>query len=332
MRTGYLLRVLPDVLRLEPALVERPWGGRRLERFGRSLPDVVPIGESWEIADLAIGGEPFAALCTLVVDGPLRGASLADLIDRYGSELMGSAAPTTDGRFPILVKLLDARQHLSVQVHPPDDVARSDPSIRSKNESWYLLDAEPGSTIWFDILADVTHDDLTQALGGRGVVDLLGRLPAEVGAFHHIPAGRVHALGAGVLVLEVQTPSDTTFRIYDWSEEYERPDRELHGPVALESIVRSDPAAVSLAAMSTPGVRALVSTPDYWMKEHRTRTGRVSLDPRAELRVVTVARGRVILGGEILETGASRILPASSKLLGPLACSPDAVVIETGIV
>ncbi|MEX2654715.1 MAG: type I phosphomannose isomerase catalytic subunit [Acidimicrobiia bacterium] len=324
--------MLPDVLRLEPALVERPWGGRRLERFGRSLPDVVPIGESWEIADLAIGGEPFAALCTLVVDGPLRGASLADLIDRYGSELMGSAAPTTDGRFPILVKLLDARQHLSVQVHPPDDVARSDPSIRSKNESWYLLDAEPGSTIWFDILADVTHDDLTQALGGRGVVDLLGRLPAEVGAFHHIPAGRVHALGAGVLVLEVQTPSDTTFRIYDWSEEYERPDRELHGPVALESIVRSDPAAVSLAAMSTPGVRALVSTPDYWMKEHRTRTGRVSLDPRAELRVVTVARGRVILGGEILETGASRILPASSKLLGPLACSPDAVVIETGIV
>ncbi|MEX2280358.1 MAG: type I phosphomannose isomerase catalytic subunit [Acidimicrobiia bacterium] len=324
--------MLPDVLRLEPILVERPWGGRRLERFGRSLPEVALIGESWEIADLAIGGEPSEALCTPVVDGPLRGASLAELIDRYGSELMGSATPTTDGRFPILVKLLDARQHLSVQVHPPDGVARSDPSIRSKNESWYLLDAEPGSNLWFDILADVTHDDFAQALGGRGVVDLLGRLPAEVGAFHHIPAGRVHALGAGVLVLEVQTPSDTTFRIYDWSEEYERPDRELHGPVALESIVRGDPAAVSLAATSTPGERALVSTPEYWMKEHRTRTGRFSLDPDAELRVVTVARGQVILGGETVETGASRILPASSKLLGPLACSPDAVVIETGIV
>lgn len=324
--------VLPDVLRLEPILVERPWGGRRLARLGRSLPEAVLIGESWEIADLAIGGESPEALSTPVADGPLRGVSLAELIERYGAELLGSAEPTADGRFPILVKLLDARQHLSVQVHPPDDVARSDPAIRSKNESWYLIDAEPGSMLWFDILADVTDDDLARSLGGRGVVDLLGELPAEAGAFHHIPAGRVHALGAGVLVLEVQTPSDTTFRMYDWSEEYERPDRELHGPVALESIVRSDPAAVSLAAMSTPGVRALVSTPDYWMKEHRTRTGRVSLDPRAELRVVTVARGRVILGGEILETGASRILPASSKLLGPLACSPDAVVIETGIV
>lgn len=329
---GYLLWVLPDVLRLEPILVERPWGGRRLARFGRSLPEEVLIGESWEIADLAILGESSEAMSTPVAEGPLRGVSLTELIDRYGSELLGSAEPTADGRFPILVKLLDARQHLSVQVHPPDDVARSDPSIRSKNESWYLLDAEPGSTLWFDILADVTDDDLARALGERGVVDLLGRLPAEVGAFHHIPAGRVHALGAGVLVLEVQTPSDTTFRMYDWSEEYERPVRELHSQAALESIVRDDPAVVSLPATNTPAVRTLVSTPDYWMKEHRTRTGRISLDTSAELRVVTVAAGRVVLGGETVDAGSSRVLPASSKQFGPVACSPDAVVIETGIV
>lgn len=324
--------VLLDVLRLEPILVERPWGGRRLSDFGRSLPEGALIGESWEIADLATGDRSAEAMCTHVADGPLRGASLAELIDRFGTELLGSAEPAGDGRFPLLVKLLDAREHLSVQVHPPDDVARSDPSIRSKNESWYVLDAEPGSMLWFDVLPDATSEDLAAAVGRSAFVDLVGRLSAEVGAFHHIPAGRVHALGAGVVVLEVQTPSDTTFRIYDWGEEYERPDREIHGPEALDSIVRKDSTAVSVPAATTPGVRSLVSTPDYWMREHRVQTGRISLDTRAELRVVTVARGQVVLGGETVGTGSSRILPAASKLLGPVAGSPDAVLIETGIV
>lgn len=328
---GYLLQVLPDVLRLEPILVERPWGGRRLSDFGRSLPEGALIGESWELADLATGHESDGAMCTPVADGPLRGASLAELIDRFGTELLGSAEPAGDGRFPLLVKLLDAREHLSVQVHPPDDIARSDPSIRSKNESWFVLDAEPGSMLWFDIHPDATSEDLAAAVGRRGVVDLLGRFGAEIGAFHHIPAGRVHALGAGVVVLEVQTPSDTTFRIYDWSEEYERPTRELHGDEALKSIVRSDPTAVSVPAATAPGVRSLVSTPDYWMREHRTRTGWISLDSHAELRVITVARGQVVLGGETVPAGSSRVLPASSKVLGPVAGSPDAVLIETGI-
>lgn len=320
--------MLADVLAFEPLAVERPWGGRRLERFGRSVPPSTRVGESWEIADLIEGSEE---RCTPVVGGPHAGATLSELIDRHGAELLGSAGPTPDGRFPLLVKMLDARQHLSVQVHPPAAVAAADPSIRAKNESWYVLAAEPGSKMWFDIRADVDDEQVDAAVGHQTIVGLLGTVPARVGDFHHIPAGRVHALGAGVLVLEIQTPSDTTFRIYDWNVEYDRAERTLHPEEARASIVRGDQSAISAAVSDVPGVRSLVTTPDYWIKEHRSDGGPVRLDERRELRVVTVVGGEVTVGGETIRTGASRMFPASSSLLGSLAATSGSVVIETGI-
>lgn len=320
--------MLADVLAFEPLVVERPWGGRRLERLGRSLPPSVLVGESWEVADLVAGSEE---RCTPVAGGPHAGATLSELIDRHGVELLGSAGPTPEGRFPLLVKLLDAREHLSVQVHPPSTVADADPSIRAKNESWYVLDAVSGSEVWFDIRADVTDEQVDSAVGHQAFVELLGTVPARVGDFHHIPAGRVHALGAGVLVLEIQTPSDTTFRIYDWNVEYDRAARPLHPEGARASIIRGDQSAISAAVSDIPGVRSLVSTPDYWIREHRSDGSPILLDERRELRIVTVVEGEVSVGNETISRGTIRMLPAGSSLLGPLAAAPGSVVIETGI-
>ena len=323
--------MLADALRLDPLLVERPWGGRRLEGFGRVLPADVSIGESWEIADLPATATT-EERCTVVAEGPLAGVSLSELITRFGAGLLGSAEPAPDGRFPLLVKLLDAREHLSVQVHPPHHVAAGDPGIRAKTESWYVLDAGEDAVLWFDVRTDVADTELAAAIGTPAIVDLLGRVPATIGAFHHIPAGRVHALGAGVIVLEIQTPSDTTFRIYDWTREYARPSRRLHPRDAVRSIERHDESAASLAASREPGVRQLVSSPDYWIREHRSDGGPIMLDDRAELRIVTVVAGSVALGDETLARGDSRLLPAASSLLGRLDASDGSILVETGLV
>jgi mannose-6-phosphate isomerase len=316
--------MLPDQIRLEPILVDRPWGGRRLERLGRKLAPGVLIGESWELADLEGSGDE---ACTPVADGPLAGASISALLDRYGTELLGSAAPTDDGRFPLLVKLLDAREHLSVQVHP--SIAAAD--VRPKTESWYVIDAEEDASVWFGVRSDVASDVFADAAGTPDVVGMLNRLPATAGEFHHIPAGRVHALGAGVMVLEVQTPSDTTFRIYDWTDEYERKSRELHIEAAMASITRDDPAAFSLGVADTAS-RDLVRSPHYWMREHVAQEGGVSLDDRPELRFVTVVAGEAVLGDQTLTVGDSRLLPARSNLFGRIETTEGAVVIETGLV
>ena len=322
--------MLPDVLRLEPLLVERPWGGRRLARLGKVLPAGALVGESWEVADLAPTAHE-GARCTRVTGGPLEGSVLADLIERHGAELLGSVGPTYDGRFPLLVKFLDAAEHLSVQVHPPDEIAELDPAFRAKTESWYVMDADPGSTLWFDIRTDIDDATFAGAAGSSSVVPMLGVVPARVGDFHHIPAGRVHALGAGVIVLEIQTPSDTTFRIYDWSEEYSRTPRPLHVREALRSVVRGDPTAISAAASAVPGARELVRTSAYWIREHRAGDAAIALDQAPELRVLAVMAGEISLGGEVVGVGEVRVLPASSGAFGGFEHSDDAVVIESGI-
>ncbi len=318
------------MLCFEPLSVERPWGGRRLAEFGRRLPADRWVGESWEIADLGPGGDG-GERCTRVATGPLAGSSPADLIDAYGEGLLGSVAPDPHHGFPLLVKLLDARENLSVQVHPPAAVAEALPDARTKTESWYVVRADPGSVAWFDIRDEVSNDELHEAIGSPGIVPLLGRAPAQAGEFHHIPAGRVHALGAGVLVLEVQTPSDTTFRLYDWSEEYSRPPRSIHVAEARQSIVRSDPAAISREAMERPGARDLVRGPAYWMRQHVAERGRVHLDGRSEMRVVTVVAGEASVGDVRLGMADSCLLPASSSGLGVIETSEGAVVVESGL-
>lgn len=322
--------MLPDLLRFDPLLAERPWGGRRLSALGRTLPDNADVGESWEVADLPADTSTDER-CTLVAQGELAGLRLVDLIERFGAEFMGSAGPGADGRFPLLVKLLDAREHLSVQVHPPDDVAQTDPSIRAKSESWYILDAVDGARLWLDVRADTTSEQLAEAMASSAIVDVLGEIPAHPGDFHHIPAGRVHALGAGVMVFEIQTPSDTTFRIYDWTAMYHREERELHPRRALESIVRGDPAAVSVAATSRSGRRMLVETVDYWLCEHHVPGGRVELDPRPELRVLMVVKGSLDAAGDRIAAGEVVMLPASSALFQRMEGTPGTVVLEAGI-
>jgi mannose-6-phosphate isomerase len=215
---------------LTPLYKQKIWGGRNLERlYGKPLPAATPIGESWELADL-VEGE-----CG-IANGPRAGQSLRQVVAEAGRDLMGKTPLLGNGRFPLLLKLLDAVENLSVQVHPDDEAAKAIPGAALKTECWYVLASEGGS-IYKGVKEGVTADSFRRALAEDDVSNLLMRFDVGPGDFHYLPAGTVHALGAGVVVAEVQTPSDTTYRVSDWGR-----GREIHVERAMQCIHFEPPA------------------------------------------------------------------------------------------
>lgn len=240
---------------LAPILKEKVWGGRRLERLGKALPPGVNIGESWEVADLGStsvsGGGGGAERSRVAAGGPHAGRTLHELMDEWGDDLLPRRLRTAPGDFPLLVKFLDAREHLSIQVHPSPAYAAAHPDAHLKTECWYVLDAEPvegqAPVIYKGIRPGVTPDDFRRLIAAQRVPEAMLAVPAIRGQLHNLPSGTCHALGAGVLVAEVQTPSDTTFRVYDWAKEYGRAGRELHVEQSLACIdFAPAPAAAAL--------------------------------------------------------------------------------------
>ena len=265
-----------------------------------------------------------------VLDGPFAGARLRTVVAEAREALMGPVPPTPDARFPLLFKLLDAREHLSVQVHPHEAYVAAHPEARLKTESWYIIDADPGASLYLDVTLETTRAEVEAVMGTPDIVPLLGERPAVPGAFHHVPAGLIHALGAGTFVAEVQTPSDTTFRIYDWAKEYGRAPRQLHPAESLGSIVLRPDAAFSLDAMSSTGVRELVRNDHYWMREHRVEAGTGDLAPTPGPTILNVTRGAIVLDDLELSRGTTAIVPASSNV--STFEGSGAVVMEMGLV
>lgn len=219
----------PYPICFDPIFKISVWGGRGLASYlGKSLPPDVPVGESWEMVDLP---EDQSVAAT----GPARGTALHDLLELWGRDLLGSAA-LDGGRFPLLVKYIDAHQNLSVQVHP-DQAAADRLGGRPKSEAWYIMDVAPGGAIYVGLQDGTTAEDLRQAIDANTVEDLLVKLEVQPGDLVPVPPGTVHAIGEGVLLAEVQQPSDTTYRVYDWGRVgLSGKPRDLHVDQALEAI------------------------------------------------------------------------------------------------
>jgi|GEM_PF-378396 len=272
-----------------PVLLEKVWGGRRLSAFGKQLK--AAVGESWEVADLATtsaGGAGGQGISSIVTNGPLTGRSLHELMKLV--PLVPASHPAT--AYPLLVKFLDAAENLSVQVHPSPAYARENPSAALKSECWYILAAQPEAKIYKGLQPGTTKETFQKALtSGKGIADLLVSVPAIVGECHYLPSGTCHALGAGALVLEVQTSSDTTFRIFDWG----RTGRELHIPQALACIDFENPApaAVTLRAVPREGpipAGSQITTPDFQVFVRHI--GPEGLDLTTHVGPFTVIAGR----------------------------------------
>ncbi len=211
--------------KFRPIYVEKIWGGRNIERlFARQLPRDKDIGESWELSDLDQGAG-------VVVNGPAAGETLTDLTRQLGEELLGPASPTPEVRFPLLLKYLDANDILSLQVHPdPQAAERIGGDARTKTECWYVLESRDGF-IYKGLKDGVEPEEFRKAARSDAVGELVRRVDVRAGDFHYLPAGTVHALGKGVVVAEVQTPSDTTYRVTDWGR-----GRDIHLEMSMQCI------------------------------------------------------------------------------------------------
>ena len=217
-----------------PHLADRVWGGRDLERFGRDLPPGRTIGETWEISAIPGGS-------SVVRGGPDDGRTLIDLLERSADAIIGDVPVPSGARFPLLVKLLDARQPLSIQLHPRDAEAITIEGDREgsvgKTEAWVILDAEPNAEIIHGLAPGVDTPALYErlrSLGGAAIPDDEVRdwfrfVPVRAGDVVFVPAGTIHALGAGIVLAEVQQSSDLTYRLYDWGRPgADGQPRELH--------------------------------------------------------------------------------------------------------
>ncbi len=193
-------------LRLEPALHARVWGGRRLATLlGKTLPTDDPYGESWEMHDSA-----------RVADGPLAGQTIGDVLATYGATLAGPANDPSKG-MPLLAKLIDANDWLSVQVHPNDaQAALLEGEPRGKTEAWYVIEAEPGARLVIGVQPGSSRETIEAAIHANRLEELLVYAAVEAGDVLYVRAGTIHALGPGLLIYEIQQSSDTTYRLYDW--------------------------------------------------------------------------------------------------------------------
>lgn len=214
----------------KPLYMERVWGGRELETvFGRTLPDATtPFGESWEIVDR----DPEQSV---VIGGPLEGKTLHELWSQHREEIFGAGLPDSE-RFPILIKILDARDDLSIQVHPP--VAKAAAlGGEPKTEMWFIADAAPEANLYVGLKKGVSRADFEDAITTGTVEDCVHAIHPKSGESIFIPSGRLHAIGAGLLIHEIQQNSDTTYRVFDWNRVgLDGKPRALHVEESLASI------------------------------------------------------------------------------------------------
>jgi len=292
-------------LRLAPLYQERVWGGRGLESsLGRALPAGGPIGESWEIVD-----RPEAQ--SMVRGGRFDGKSLREVIAENAVEIMGAGWPAVKP-FPILVKWLDCKERLSLQVHPPAAVA---PELKGepKTENWFIAACEPGSKLIVGLKRGVTRGQFEKALNDLTLEDCVHRFPVKAGDSILVHSGQIHAIDGGNLILEIQQNSDTTYRVYDWGRVgLDGKPRQMHVEQSLRSIkwddfepepVRGEPKAAVIAEA----------------KEFRIRREPVAAGGKLEFaagqpRILSVVEGRLRADdGSVLEKGDNVILAAGVK-------------------
>ncbi len=308
-------------LLFKPKFVEKIWGGRKIESvLGKSLPADKQIGESWEIYDFPPGVVEGSKdwVSAEIANGPLAGRLLHSMVVEFGAEMLGSVPLAKQGQFPILIKYLDAREDLSVQVHPPQAYADANPGAHLKSEAWYVLQNDPGARLLIGLNAGVTRASFNTAITTGEIEAQIQSIKVKPGDCHYLPSGTVHALGAGILVAEVQTPSDTTFRVYDFKrvDPSTGKERKLHVDEAMECI---DFETKPTKPKSAPPESRLVTSPYFHLEKKKISKGETQTVHHAGPVVWMVLEGKMSLNGDgqteptAVKRGDSVLLPASLK-------------------
>lgn len=295
---------MPDAftepLIFEPIFMERIWGGRRLETlYGKHLPPALRIGESWEIVD-----RPEAQ--SVVHRGTWRGATLHDLWMDHRLALFGEIADSP--RFPLLIKLLDAEEKLSLQVHPPAAIA-AELGGEPKTEFWYIADALPGAELYVGMRRDSSREAFERAIAAGTTAEHVCRMQVKTGDGMFLPGGRVHAIGAGNVIVEVQQNSDTTYRVFDWNrtDQAGKP-RQLHVEQSLRCIDFND----REPALIDPAHETLISHPLFHIEKWTLDAPR-EVAKQGNFAIVCCLTGRIECAGCSIGAGEFFLVPASMK-------------------
>jgi mannose-6-phosphate isomerase len=297
----------------QPIFKDRVWGGREMDRlYAKKIPAGKPIGESWEISD-----RPGDA--SVIANGPLAGKDLRWLMENHAAEILGNAKPAAEGRFPLLCKILDARDKLSLQVHPPADKAK-ELKGEPKTEMWYITDAAPDACLYVGLKHGVTRAEFEKKIADGNVADCFQRIPVRAGDSMFLPSGRVHAIGAGLVIFEIQQNSDTTYRVFDWNRVgLDGKPRELHIAQSLASIDFNDfePKLVETKFIDggTIQKRLLVHDPLFNVEAWKLNSGAVALLKPKKLQIVAITAGAVGInsGSTLVDLSAGQfcLVPAS---------------------
>lgn len=316
----------PHPIEFQSILKRIIWGGRRLgNQLGKPLGPESDYAESWEVVD-------HGADQSLVQEGPLQGQSLSSLVSDHADWLLGSDADSVKSlrSFPLLLKYLDCNRVLSVQVHPDDEYGlRMEKPDLGKTEAWYIVDADPDSLVYAGLKAGVDRQTFAEAIHTGRTAEMLHSFHPDPGDIVFIPAGTVHALGAGLLVAEIQQSSDTTFRVFDWDRVGDDgKSRQLHVEQALEvTDYASGPVEARRGADGEAGLQSVVCCDKFVLKLLQTGEATVAGDDK--FHILTVPRGKAVLQAETgeveLTTGSTLLLPAAISECN-VTVGPDSVL------
>ncbi|VXB07670.1 Mannose-6-phosphate isomerase, type 1 [Maribacter litoralis] len=301
-------------LKFKPILKERLWGGTKLkEVFGKPIESDI-TGESWELS--TVPGD-----ISVVANGSLEGKSLQELIDSNAEELLGKSVVERFGKeFPILIKFIDAKQDLSIQLHPNDALAKERHNSFGKTEMWYIMDADPKAELIVGFNKDVTKEEYAESVANDTLLDLLNYEQVKEGDTFFINTGKIHAIGAGVMLAEIQQTSDVTYRVFDFNRKDKEGNlRELHTDLALDAVdyEKKDDFIVSYDKTKNE-VNTMVDCP-YFKTNFIELTENLDLDTaqRDSFTIYMCVGGEAKIStaeGEVsIKSGETALLPASTQ-------------------
>ena len=302
------------MIKFEPLLKQTLWGGDKIIPFKHLNETLESVGESWEISGVKDNE-------TIVSEGEYKGKSLNQLVRELKGKLVGQENYERFGdEFPLLIKFIDARQDLSIQVHPTDEIAHRQGKTRGKTEMWYALESAPGAQLYNGLKQQITPEQYKQMVENDTITDALARYEVNEGDVFFIPAGRIHAIGAGCFVAEIQQTSDVTYRIYDFKRKDKNGNyRELHTELAAESIDYTVLPNYRAEYERTKNEGVQVATCPYFTTAVYDLTEPMTLDySELDSFVILIAvkgEGRLICNGEEMsfQMGDTVLFPATTN-------------------